>query len=187
MKLLSTTLFSLCVLLAAPAFAGQLSQQEVDDLLRITEEEKVAHDVYLFFQRKYSERVFPNIRRSEQQHMNAMANLLARYGLRNPSKPAAGKFEDASLQQLYDDMIAKGSDSRIASIEVGANIEEIDMRDLVAAIERTDERASKRVYGNLLDGSKSHLRAFVGRLRRLGVEYKPMILTPEEFEAIVGN
>ena len=187
MKLLSIILLSICVLFTAPTFAGKLSQEEKDDLLFITEEEKVAHDVYLYFQRKYSERVFPNIRRSEQQHMNAMANLLARYGLQNPSKPVAGEFDDARLQQLYDDMIAKGSTSRIASIEVGANIEEKDMVDLVAAIERTDERASRKVYGNLLEGSKNHLRAFVGRLQSLGVEYRPTLLTWQEFEAIVGN
>jgi hypothetical protein len=187
MKLLSNILLSLCVLLAAPAFAGKLDKDEENDLLYITEEEKLAHDVYLFFQRKYSERVFPNIRRSEQQHMEAMANLLARYGLTNPSKPAAGKFEDGELQELYNDLIKRGSDSRIASIEVGANIEEIDMRDLVEAIERTDEYAIKRVYGNLLEGSKSHLRAFVGRLQRLGVEYQPILLNRDEFEAIVGT
>ena len=187
MKLLSVILISICTLVAGPALATTLSEQEVADLLYITEEEKLAHDVYLAFQRKYRERVFPNIRRSEQRHMDAMDNLLRRYRLENPSKPAAGQFEDPGLQELYNQLIADGSKGRVDSIRVGAYIEEKDMIDILRAIERTDEAASKRVYSNLLAGSENHLRAFVGRLKRLGVDYEPVLLGWDEFKAIVGN
>jgi hypothetical protein len=187
MKLLTAVLISIGILLGMPVFASTLNDEEIKDLLYITEEEKLAHDVYLAFQRKYRERVFPNIRRSEQNHMNAMAGLLQRYGLENPSRPAAGQFEDQSLQELYDELIASGSESRGDAIRVGARIEEKDMIDIVNAMERTDEAASKRVYSNLLAGSENHLRAFVSRLQRLGVKYEPVLLTQDAYEAIVGN
>jgi len=187
MKHFLAVLISSCLLLTSAVFAAQLSEQESDDLLYMTEEEKLAHDVYLAFQRKYRDRVFPNIRRSEQRHMDAMAGLLQRYGLDNPSQSEPGEFTNPELQELYDDLIKRGSSSRIEAIKVGALIEEKDMIDIVEAIAGTDESASKRVYSNLLEGSKNHLRAFVSRLDRLGVEYSPVMLEPAEYAAIVGN
>jgi hypothetical protein len=44
---------------------------------------------------------------------------------------------------------------------VSAAIEDMDIRDLLDAIADTDEAALKTTYQNLLEGSKSHLRAFV--------------------------
>jgi len=187
MKYFLTILISSCLFLSMPVIADTLADDEVADLLYITEEEKLAHDVYLFFQRKYRERVFPNIRRSEQRHMDAMAGLLNRYGLQNPSRPGTGEFVDARLQELYNTLISAGSKSRIDAIKAGALIEERDMIDIVSAIGRTDEAASKRVYSNLLAGSENHLRAFVGRLQRLGVVYKPELLSMDEYKAIVGS
>lgn len=187
MKFFTICLISIGMLLAMPVFANTLSGDEIEDLLYITEEEKLAHDVYLAFQRKYRERVFPNIRRSEQRHMDAMAGLLDRYGLENPSKPDAGAFEDPILQAFYVQLITDGSKSRIDAIKAGARIEEQDMIDIVEAIKRTDEAASKRVYSNLLAGSENHLRAFVSRLQRLGVRYEPVLLTRDAYQAIIGN
>lgn len=168
MKHLLTIFITTCILFTSSSFAGQLSDQEETDLLYITEEEKLAHDVYLFFQRKYRDRVFPNIRRSEQMHMDAMAGLLEGYGLENPSQEKPGSFtKENGLQDLYNDLIKKGSNSRVDAIEVGIMIEEKDINDLVEAIAATDEAASKRVYSNLLAGSRNHLEAFTNRLQAL--------------------
>ncbi len=187
MKHFAIIMLSILSLFISAAYANSLEENEIDDLLFMTEEEKLAHDVYLVFQRKYRDRVFPNIRRSEQQHMDAMAGLLDRYGLENPSLPGVGEFENQSLQGLYDELIARGMKSRIDAIKVGALIEEKDMIDIVAAMEGTDEPAIKRVYSKLLDGSKSHLKAFVYRLERLGVDYQPVLMDKVDYVAIVGT
>lgn len=168
MKHLLTIFITTCILFTSSSFAGQLSDQEKADLLYITEEEKLAHDVYLAFQRKYRDRVFPNIRRSEQRHMDAMAGLIEGYGLENPSQDKPGRFtEESGLQELYNELIEIGSNNRIDAIKVGIRIEEKDINDLVEAIAATDEAASKRVYSNLLAGSRNHLEAFTNRLQAL--------------------
>mgnify|MGYP000405689726 CR=1 FL=1 len=105
MRKLFTCLFALVSLGAMPAWAGTLDDDEAAGIRFMAEEEKLAHDVYLVFQRKYSERVFPNIRRSEQNHMAAMDGLLERYALQDPKLPGVGRFTDASLQALYDRLI----------------------------------------------------------------------------------
>jgi hypothetical protein len=43
------------------------------------------------------------------------------------------------------------------------------------------------VYGHLLEGSKAHLRAFVGQLSLNGVTYEPQFLSQEEFDSIIAG
>lgn len=43
------------------------------------------------------------------------------------------------------------------------------------------------VYGNLLKGSRNHLRSFTGNLEsRTGVTYEPEYLTVDQYEVIVS-
>ena len=177
----------LTVLLSPFAQAADLNAVEVEDLQFMVEEEKLAHDVYLTFQRQYRDRVFPNIRRSEQRHIDAVAGLLDKYGVANPSKPGVGQFDNPSLQYLFDSLIERGMQSRIEAIKVGAWIEEKDLRDLTDAIERSEQWDIDRVYTNLRAGSTNHLKAFVGRLQALGVTYEPTVLSAEEYASIINN
>jgi hypothetical protein len=72
-------------------------------------------------------------------------------------------------------------------LTVGAKIEELDIRDLMAAIAATDNVILKTTYQNLLEGSKSHLRAFVRVLDREGAAYDgPYFLDPALYDAIIG-
>lgn len=77
--------------------------------------------------------------------------------------------------------------SLIEALRVGGYIEEKDMEDILAAINRTDERAINIAYSNLLDGSKSHLRAFVRVLENKGVPYEAQILDQEEVDLILED
>jgi hypothetical protein len=54
---------------------------------------------------------------------------------------------------------------------VGALIEETDIDDLAVEISSTSLRDIKRVYSNLMQGSMSHLEAFISNLAMLGVTY----------------
>ena len=65
-----------------------------------------------------------------------------------------------TMQKLYDDLVAKGSASRAAAVQVGISIETMDIADLKAAIAQTDEAQLDRAYGSLLAGSQRHLQAF---------------------------
>lgn len=106
--------------------------------------------------------------------MNAVLTLLQNYGLTDPvGSNAAGVFTNADLQSLYDQLVALGSASQIAALQVGVLIEETDITDLEAAISNTDKTDVIRVYNNLLKGSLNHLSAFTNNLAALGGEPNP--------------
>jgi hypothetical protein len=163
-----------------------LSVEETETLLWMREEEKLARDVYLALYARWNDSVLQRIASSEQRHFDALGDKIDQYGLVDPTLPGNGEFADAELQALYDDLVTTGLESATDALIVGATIEDLDIRDLQEAIETTDEAALKTVYGNLLEGSKNHLRAFVGRLRNLGVEYTPQYIDELLFDSIIG-
>lgn len=139
-----------------------LSQAEVDTLMYMREEEKMARDLYINFNELYGTtvRVFGNISRSEQKHMDAVKGLLDAYGLTDPVvDDAVGKFTNPELLGQYEKLLAKGNTLK-GALEVGILVEEQDLEDLAAAMNETDEPCIDRVYSNLLRGSTNHLAAF---------------------------
>jgi hypothetical protein len=138
---------------------GILTSAEEAGLLFMREEEKLARDVYLVLFDKWGLRVFKNIASSEQRHMDAVLYLLGTYGLDDPALDS-GLFQNTDLQDLYDDLVAKGTKSLADAIEVGVIIEETDIDDIEDLIGQTDKKDIVQVYTNLLDGSYSHLEAF---------------------------
>lgn len=165
---------------------GQLSTVEVDGLLFMREEEKLARDVYQVLGASSTQPIFGNIARSEETHMEAVRVLLDQYEIKDPAL-AAGKFMNRDLQALYDRLIGQGSVNQIEALKVGAAIEEIDLIDLEIRIAQTDEAAIKLVYENLEKGSRNHLRSFVSSLDRLGVTYAPIALTQAAYDAVVSS
>lgn len=187
-------------LIATPTFAGRggdgaggggtaqvaLTSAETSTLLFMREEEKLARDVYLKMFECWGSRIFANIAGSEQAHMDAIKRLLDKYGLADPAGDI-GVFANQELQDLYDLLIYHGSASLEAGLLVGGLIEEVDMEDLAAAIAGTSKADLQQVYGNLMDGSENHLRAFAGELENLtGLPYEAQYLTQEEVDAILG-
>lgn len=143
------------------AAATPLDTAERATLLSMREEEKLSHDVYVALAAKTGEQAFLRIAASEARHERALERMLALFGIADPTDGyAVGTFPTAATQKLYDDLVAKGSASRAAAIDVGLWIEKTDIADLEAAIAQTDEAVLDRVYGNLLAGSKRHLQAF---------------------------
>lgn len=91
-------------------------------------EEKLAHDVYVTLGEEYGLRVFTNIARSETQHQSAVVDLLDIYGIKNPTlNDKLGVFDDPKLQNLHDDLIAKGMRSLRDAREVGMLVEKTDI------------------------------------------------------------
>ena len=129
-------------------------------------EEKLAHDVYVTLGEEYGLRVFTNIARSETQHQSAVARLLDKYGIKNPTLgDKVGVFDDPKLQKLYDDLVAKGMLSLQDALEVGVLVEETDIADLKEVIAGNEPAAVDRVLTNLLNASYKHLAAFERQLK----------------------
>ena len=165
-----------------------LSAAEEADLLHMREEEKLARDVYLAMFELWEAPVFENISASEQNHMDALATLLARYGLADPVvDDTPGAFTDPVFTELYATLITAGSTSALDAYMVGALIEELDIVDLREALARTHHADIERVYENLSRGSRNHLRAFAALISAAGATYEAQYLTQEEFDAIANS
>ena len=172
------------VLALAGEPSGELTRAEVDGLLFMIEEEKLAADVYSALDEKWDMRVFENIGRAELTHQAAVKRLLDRYSLPDP-RMGEGEFANETLQDLYNDLVAQGSVSVRDALMAGAAIEEIDILDLEEYMAQTDKEDILLVYANLLRGSENHLRAFVNNLERQRVEYTPQYLSEEGYRSIM--
>ncbi|KAA6185319.1 DUF2202 domain-containing protein [Thiohalocapsa marina] len=163
-----------------------LSPEESATLLWMREEEKLARDVYVALDAEWNLVVLERIAASEQRHFDALGDKIERYGLTDPALPGAGVFSVEELQALYDDLVNAGLASSAEALVIGATIEDLDILDLLHALEETTQPDLTRTYENLLEGSKNHLRAFVRELRLLGLDYEPQYIDPLLFDAIVG-
>lgn len=145
---------------------GVLGTEDIARLMYIWEEEKLARDVYATLGEVYGLPVFTNIARSEQSHMEQMNALIERYGLQTPSELPQGMFHDAELSNLYNELIELGNQSLAQALEVGINIEVMDIDDLQEAIDSIPAEDVQFVLGQLLMGSQNHLAAFQRQAQR---------------------
>jgi hypothetical protein len=167
-----------------------ISTAEAASLTFMREEEKLANNVYKLLGTTWAAqtRVFTNIANSEASHTEAIRQLLVRYTLADPAANLAdGVFQNQTLQQLYNSLIAQGTLSYIDALKVGCAIEEIDILDLQNALVGIDNQDIIVVYNNLTLGSRNHLRSFVKSLSLVGITYVPQYLSPEAYLAIVST
>jgi hypothetical protein len=167
-----------------------LNERQIADLVFIREEEKLARDVYLSMYEEWGLRTFRQIARAEKTHMRAVLYHLNKYEIPDPAAGnGVGVFTNPDLQELYDDLVLMGMLSVGDALEVGAFIEELDIRDLRRALVSSDVVTAnldlQMLYQNLLKGSRNHLRTFHKKLTRLGIVYDPQFLTQEEYDEIV--
>ena len=182
----------------------ELSAEEVENLLFVREEEKLARDVYLALAEKWDSLIFSNIAQSEQQHMDAVGQLIEKYGLIDPIvDDTPGNFTDPTLQRLYNDLVGSdeadldhlvtdlkidgGDMSELAAYKVGAFIEEFDILDIQHAIEQTTHGDIENVYENLLRGSRNHLRSFVSQIDATGDIYEPVVMQSDLYQDIISG
>jgi len=143
--------------------ANELSEEEVRSLLLMREEEKLARDVYSKFCDLYQDRIFCNIKVSEQRHMDAVKGVLDRYGIADPAQGKnPGEFTNPDLQKLYTTLMARGNQSLVEALNVGVEIELKDIADLQAG----QTVARHFDYTRLIRASHNHLNAFQSRLGR---------------------
>jgi hypothetical protein len=165
-----------------------LQNGERSHLLLMREEEKLARDVYLKLYAQWSDPVFLRISRSEQRHMDAVGALLEKYGMDDPvAGNGEGEFSSLELQSLYFDLVAMGEQSLSDALTIGARIEDLDLFDLGEGIAFTDNDDIKTVYENLQNGSRNHMRAFVGKLQALGGSYTPQYINDDELSAMLAS
>lgn len=165
-----------------------LTVDETAAILYMREEEKLARDIYSVFHEFWSTEprsIFSNIAQSEQRHGDMLNALITHYKLLDPVISTIGKFTAPKLQQLYQKLLITGQSSITAALEVGAQLEEIDISDLNAMLQHSENPNIRAVYQELLRGSHDHLRAFVHQLKLHNISYTPQNLQPIEFDRII--
>ena len=168
--------------------AQSLNKQEIDGIMLMREEEKLARDVYLYLYEKWGIRTFYNIYKSEQTHMDAVKTIIDQYNLTDPLKyDQFGSFSDEGLKKLYNQLTKEGSKSQADAISIGLLIEELDISDLQKLLNNTDNKDIILVYENLLKGSRNHLRAFYNQAKKYRINYETKYITSEEFNNIVST
>jgi len=160
----------LVALLVAPLWAKSLNgfpissgltDAEKANILYLFEEEKLAHDIYVEMYNSYGAYVFNNISESEQRHMDSVAKVISKYELDDTVvNNGPGIFTNEVIRDEYDRLLDKGNLNLASALEVGVEIEEMDIADIERMLEQTDKADIKRVLSNLLDGSNNHLDAF---------------------------
>lgn len=191
-----------------------LDRNEASHLTFMREEEKLARDVYLKFAEFYPDQaVFSQIATtSEQTHTDTMRDKLAQYNVPDPNPETnnpemLGVFTGDEwgwhFTESYNALVDAGSTSELDALYAGALIEELDMHDIAecpkvmleagysnpCGLSYTDEKGLINAYRSLIDGSESHLRAYVGQIEAVigSGNYEAQYLTQEEVDKILGR
>ncbi len=165
----------------------KLSAEEITDLNYLREEEKLARDVYLFSYDLYQDEVFLNISKAEQKHMDKILKLLENYDLTDPASTQRGVFNNTELQTLYNQLIDQSDSSLIEALKVGATIEDVDLFDIRAFVNRAERKDILNTFEKLDCGSENHMRAFSGRLTELNYQYVPQYISQIEYDVILAS
>lgn len=198
--------------LASEQVDGVLDYNEATHLAFMREEEKLARDVYITFHEMYPDSgAFGKIDDSEQRHTDAVAALLNRYGIEDPStNDGVGAYTGGEwgwyFTEKYEQLVELGSQSLLDAMYIGALIEELDMHDLIFCPQiivetdngvgemecgqvYSDEKPVLMLYQTLLNGSANHLKAYVYNIEQIIGEgnYKAQVLTQEEVDGILGR
>jgi len=163
-----------------------ISQTEIDSIIWMREEEKLAKDVYTTLGKVWGLNIFTNISTAEQSHTDSVKTLIDRYGLIDPiTDETIGVFQNETFSKLYQELVKQGSISLVEALKVGALIEELDIKDLQ---ERTTTTSDiDLVFQNLERGSRNHLRAFTRQLSLQGETYVPIYISQSEFDEITTS
>ena len=177
------------ILMVVPsAYSQELTDDEKEGIKYIYEVEKVARDVYQNLYKKWGSPVLNIISQSEQSHMDIMKKLIDKYNLDDPAEGKGyGEFSTSELQKLYHDLLKLGGDSDVNALSTATMIEEFDIVEIKKYSDNTDREDVFSAYKILLEGSESHIIAFVSILNSMKVEYKPTYLSQQDYDKIVAT
>jgi hypothetical protein len=141
------------------ALAASLSDEEREMLSFLAEEERLARDVYRAFHDKWGLTLFDEMAKSEQTHLDAVKEVLKRYGIPDPTESRkVGEFTDLMLRESYDELLPAGLRSLKDALDVAREIEQSDLDDLAEALAGTRRDDLKALYSMLRKATEKHLQ-----------------------------
>lgn len=173
----------------------ELSSEQKYALAYMWHEEKLAHDIYLELYKVQPLKQLSNIaNNSEITHIDLIEQLVASYDINitnlqnyqiNYSKEelsslTIGEFVIPEIQNLYDELKAKGVNSTKDALEVGCMVEVTDVNDLNSYIEIAKDKSKiVEVFEKLKSDSYTHYWAFDSGLKSAGISEGCCILGSE--------
>ncbi len=170
---------------------SNLSQELINTLAYMGNEERLAYDVYNAFYEKYGTNVFTKIATNgEYQHITLVQDLIQKYKLSDDvnftnvdldplgyintaiEDMQAGTYDISDIQELYDSLIEQGS-SEIEALKVGCIVEVVDINDLdrdIILAESENATDIVAVFNTLRNGSYNHYWSFDDVLKQRGEE-----------------
>jgi len=164
-----------------------LTEKEIEDLIFLREEEKLARDVYIYAYNKYQINIFNSISNSEQSHMNSVLALMVKYDIPDSASSEIGIFNIPELQELYYALTTLADISSVEALTVGAIIEDLDINDIDHFINNTIKQDLLDVYDNLTCGSKNHIRSYTNQLENNGITYAPQYISVAYYNEILSE
>ena len=120
--------------------------------------------------------------------MDRVRDLLVANEISDPvAEDVVGSFADTLLAGLFDYLTNLGMGSESEALTVGATIEDLDIHDIAAMIERTDNADVLAMYASLMCGSRNHMRSFVSQLESRGGRYEAQYLSQAELNGILST
>lgn len=188
---MKTTLVISALLATALAAAAvpretKLSDAQQTELIKLYEEEVMAHDLYVALGKIHPEiRPFQNIPHSERRHRDAILAIMEQYQVEVPKSPKNQRFVSGGLDTMFKKLLAKGRQSPAAACKVGVGFEELDIAELRAAQETLP--FAKDTLAQLEWASGNHLRAFHRNLTAHGGQYKATHLKKKDLKNILAG
>ena len=170
-----------------------LTQEVIDSLAYMGNEERLAYDIYTVLHNYHANngveiKQMANIPKSEKKHVQIVQDIIQKYNINTDTltevvDPVAdkdvafadmpmGEYDVAHIQELYDDLYAKGIVSKQAALEVGCIVEVVDVDDLDKFILQAEEANATDIvagFNVLRNGSYNHYWAFDKGLKNMGV------------------
>jgi hypothetical protein len=199
MKKVSTFLAAVgCLLIcgqlhAAASGSDQSSQLSLDhstasQVQYLYDQEKLALDLNWVFHWMWDEPTFQSIGALERRHMDELHALLKVYGLEPLlESKAEGGYGHDDHQQAWDQLLSRGSDSRLDAYLTVAYMEEWDITKIRDLISSTDEQSVINASTKLLTGAEQHLRTLVSRIKALGHDYEAQLLSQTDVNEICAG
>jgi hypothetical protein len=122
----------------------------------------------------------------DRGHIEEVTVMLQKHS--NPDPTINNSVDDLvkqGLVSLFDNLLTRGKLSALEALYVGAAIEEVDMLDLQQAIDNADNDHIRRMYENLLNGSRNHLRTYIKQIEERGNVYEALFLSQDEINAVI--
>jgi hypothetical protein len=163
-KYLLGALLIASVPLASLAKTTNASDPSQQALQRQLDEERLAYQLYTALGEVHPElRQFQNIPRAESRHFGALHTYATNQYPDIEFGTLEGEFLFPETKTLYDQLLEAGKASPQAALAAGVQVEELDIRDLDAALALTEDPTLKNIYTRLRAGSVKHLAAFSGK------------------------